>query len=184
MLVGGARLIQLRGKGLSGKELFDEAKRSVDLCREHKAILIVNDRLDIALAAKADGVHLGQEDVSPQDARMVLGEKAIIGLSTHSVEQALRALNEPIDYIAIGPIFTTKSKTDTSPVVGLKGISEVRSAIGEIPLVAIGGINTANLNDVLSAGADSVAVISAVFSENRTISSYVREIIGMVSEDE
>ncbi len=177
MLIGGARLIQLRDKFLSGKELYDEAKRSVELCREYSANLIVNDRADIALAAGVDGVHLGQDDLSPKDARTILGNNAIIGLSTHSVEQALKALNEPIDYIAIGPIFATSSKIDTSPVVGIEGLCSVRNAIGDFPLVAIGGIKAGNLNDVLSAGADSAALISALFSNDRSISTIVGELI-------
>ncbi len=177
MLIGGALLIQLRDKHLSGRELFDEAKRSVKLCREYGAKLIVNDRVDIALAAGADGIHLGQDDLSPKGARKLLGEKAIIGLSTHSVEQALDALNEPINYIAIGPIFATSSKTETSPVVGREGVKAVREAIADFPLVAIGGINTENLQDVLFAGADSVALISAVCSKDQAISSLMSEII-------
>lgn len=181
MLIGGARIIQLRDKDLSGKELFDEARRSVELCREYAAKLILNDRVDIALAAKADGVHLGQDDLSPIDARKILGEKAIIGLSTHSVEQALNALKEPVNYIAIGPIFATRSKSDTSPVVGPEGISSVRFAIGQFPLVAIGGINTGNIRDVMSSGADSAALISAVFSNERSIGTMISELMDLAN---
>ena len=126
--------------------------------------LIINDRVDIALAAGASGVHLGQEDLSPEAARGLLGPQAIIGYSTHNVDQAISATKLPIDYVAIGPIFGTTTKSDTAPVLGLEGLRAVREAIGEFPLVAIGGITLSNARAVIDAGADSVAVISALLS--------------------
>jgi thiamine-phosphate pyrophosphorylase len=131
--------------------------------------LIINDRADIALAVSADGVHLGQDDMPPDAARKLLGPNAIIGYSTHNIEQAIAATKLPIDYLAIGPIFATTTKTDTAPVLGLDGLTAVRRAIGTFPLVAIGGITHANARQVIQAGADSVAVISAVLSDSGRI---------------
>jgi thiamine-phosphate pyrophosphorylase len=113
----------------------------------------------------------------PEAARKILGPEAIIGYSTHSVEQAQRALGLPIDYIAIGPIFTTITKTDTAPALGLDGLRAVREAIGNAPLVAIGGISHANAPDVIEAGADSVAVISALLSHPDRITDQTRALI-------
>lgn len=124
--------------------------------------VIVNDRVDIAMAAGADGVHLGQSDLSPADARKLMGEAAIIGFSAHSIEQARHALALPIDYLAIGPIFDTRTKADPDPTVGVEMIRRVRLVIGEMPLVAIGGISSGDLQDVLEAGADSAAIISGL----------------------
>src|SRR6185295_4846071 len=118
--------------------------------------LIINDRVDIALAVGAAGVHLGQDDLSPEAARKLLGPQAIIGYSTHNLEQAITAIQQPIDYLAIGPIFATTTKIDTAPVLRLEGLRAVRQAIGDFSLVAIGGINATNARDVIDAGADSV----------------------------
>jgi thiamine-phosphate pyrophosphorylase len=126
---------------------------------------MINDRVDIALALQADGVHLGQDDLSPSVARSLLGEGAVIGFSTHNVEQAQAAANMPVDYIAIGPIFATATKADPDPVLGLDGVRRVRDVIGGIPLVAIGGITVQNAANVISAGADAVAVISALLKD-------------------
>jgi thiamine-phosphate pyrophosphorylase len=124
--------------------------------------LIINDRIDIALIVGAAGVHLGQDDLSPEAARKLLGRQAIIGYSTHNVDQAISATKLPIDYLAIGPIFSTTTKSDTAPVLGLDGLRSVRRAIGEFPLVAIGGITLNNARAAIEAGADSVAVIRAL----------------------
>ncbi|HEX3101363.1 MAG TPA: thiamine phosphate synthase, partial [Pyrinomonadaceae bacterium] len=131
--------------------------------------IIINDRVDVALAVAADGVHLGQDDLPPAEARSILGENAIIGFSTHTIEQAIRAMNLPIDYIAIGPVFTTDTKLDPDAVIGLEGLREVRNAIGDFPLVAIGGINDTNQLSVFAAGADSAAMISALVADATVI---------------
>ena len=159
---GGATFIQLREKHLSPREVYPDAVEAVRIAREHGVRVIINDRVDMALALRADGVHLGQDDLPPEAARRVLGEKAIIGFSTHNVEQAIAAARLPINYIAIGPIFATSSKENPDPVVGLDGLREVRDRTGSTPLVAIGGINEHNAAQALAAGADAVAIISAL----------------------
>jgi thiamine-phosphate pyrophosphorylase len=163
--LGGATLIQLRDKQVPALQLYEHARASVAAAEKHGVQLIINDRTDVVLAAGAHGVHLGQDDMPPDAARRLLGNEAIIGYSTHSVEQAQRALALPVDYVAIGPIFQTATKTDTSPTLGLDGLRAVRQAAGGIQLVAIGGITHANARAVIEAGADSVAVISALLSE-------------------
>ena len=158
--LGGASLIQLREKRMSALEFYEQAKAA----QQSGVQLIINDRVDIALAVGAAGVHLGQDDLSPEAARKLLGPKAIIGYSTHNVAQAISAAKLPIDYLAIGPIFSTTTKSDTAPVLGLEGLRAVRRAIGTFPLVGIGGITLSNARDVIDAGADSVAVISALLA--------------------
>jgi thiamine-phosphate pyrophosphorylase len=160
LTLGGASLIQLREKGMPALEFYEQARTA----KRSAVQLIINDRVDIALAAGADGVHLGQDDLPPEAARKLLGPRAIIGYSTHNVDQAISATKLPIDYLAIGPIFSTTTKSDTAPVLGLEGLRAVRLAIGEFPLVAIGGITVGNARAVIAAGADSVAVISALLS--------------------
>jgi thiamine-phosphate pyrophosphorylase len=160
LTLGGASLIQLREKGMPALEFYEQARTA----KRSAVQLIINDRVDIALAAGADGVHLGQDDLPPEAARKLLGPRAIIGYSTHNVDQAISATKLPIDYLAIGPIFSTTTKSDTAPVLGLEGLRAVRRAIGEFPLVAIGGITVGNARAVIAAGADSVAVISALLS--------------------
>jgi thiamine-phosphate pyrophosphorylase len=159
---GGAGLVQLREKHLSPREFYGEAEEALKTARAWGVRLVVNDRADIALALGAHGVHLGQDDMPPEAARALLGEEAIIGFSTHNVEQALAASQLPVDYIAIGPVFATSSKDNPDPVVGLEGVRRVRDVVGRLPLVAIGGITRENARAVLEAGADSVAVISAL----------------------
>lgn len=164
LIEGGAAFIQLREKHLSPREFYSEAGEALKVARERGAKLIINDRADIALALGADGVHLGQDDVPPEAARALLGERAVIGFSTHGVEQAIAAARLPVDYIAIGPVFETTSKENPDAVVGLEGLRRVREAVGSVKLVAIGGVTRENAPSVLAAGADSVAVISALLS--------------------
>lgn len=159
---GGVRWIQLREKEGSTREFFAAAVETVELAASYGASVIINDRADIALASSAAGLHLGQDDMPPDKARSLLGGNAVIGYSTHTVEQAIRAGEFPVDYIAIGPIFSTRTKADPDAVVGLSGLRRVRDAIGDRPLVAIGGIGENDIADVLAAGADSVAMISSV----------------------
>lgn len=177
LTLGGASLIQLREKQLSPAALFTEARAAFEVAEKAGARLIINDRADIALAVGAHGVHLGQDDLPPEAARRLLGPEAVIGFSTHSVEQARKALAEPVDYIAIGPIFGTATKTDTFPVVGLEGVRAVRRVVGNLPLVAIGGISHTNAHEVIEAGADCVAVISALLAEPKDIANATRALI-------
>jgi thiamine-phosphate pyrophosphorylase len=163
--LGGASLIQLREKKMPALEFYQQARAAVEVAAGCGVRLIINDRLDIALAVGAAGVHLGQDDMPADAARALMGAAAVVGYSTHCVEQAIAAAKLPIDYLAIGPIFATTTKSDTAPVLGLEGLRAVRQAIGDFPLVAIGGITTANARSVIEAGADSVAVISALLSQ-------------------
>ena len=175
--LGGASLVQVREKHRTGMEFYEEAKAALALARRNGVKLIINDQLDVALAIRADGIHLGQDDFSPESARALFRDSAIIGYSTHNVNQAVAALKLPIDYLAIGPIFPTTTKADTSPVLGLEGLRAVRRAIGEFPLVAIGGITEANARTAIEAGADSVAVISALLSDPKRIIEMTRNLI-------
>jgi thiamine-phosphate diphosphorylase len=159
---GGATLVQLREKRLTPREFYREAEAALRVARESGVRLIINDRVDIALALRADGVHLGQDDLDPQAARRLLGDEAIIGCSTHNVEQAREAARLPVDYIAVGPIFETSSKENPDAVVGLEGLRRVRAVVGSLPLVAIGGITPLVARATLDAGADSLALISAL----------------------
>lgn len=173
---GGATLIQLREKEMPAREFYQQAREAVDVGSRRGVQLIVNDRVDVALAVGAHGVHLGQDDMPPDAARRLLGPKAVIGYSTHNLEQAIAATRLPIDYLAIGPIFATTSKSDTAPVLGLEGLRIIRQATGAFPLVAIGGISHANVREVIEAGADSVAVINALLSDPTRITEATRQL--------
>ena len=179
LIDGGATLIQLREKQLSPQEFFLQADEAVRFAHQRGARVIINDRVDVALAVKADGVHLGQDDMAASGARELLGQKALIGLSTHNLAQAVRAIAQPIDYIAIGPVFTTTSKTDPDPALGLEGIREVRRRVGEFPLIAIGGITLDNAPAVFDAGADSVALISALLAYPSQITAKTVQFLGL-----
>ena len=159
-IAGGAEIIQLREKDLDKNKIKNEAIRLLKICRENNVLFIVNDYVDVALEIGADGVHLGQTDMSISEAREICGNKLIIGLSTHSIEQAIKADKEDVDYITIGPIYKTRAKDFT---VGTEIIKEVVSKV-EKPVIAIGGINKNNIDEVLKQGIKSVAVISAVVS--------------------
>jgi thiamine-phosphate pyrophosphorylase len=170
LISGGARMIQLREKYASPEQFYDDAKTALEIARAHSVKIIINDRVDIALALKADGVHLGQDDLPPAKARKILGEKAIIGFSTHSVSQAISAAQLPIDYAAIGPVFATATKENPDETVGIEGVRQVRETIGDFPLVAIGGIGAENFREVLEAGADSVAIVKSIlFSPDKIV---------------
>lgn len=162
----GATLIQLREKLAPPADFYEDAKAAVEIARARAVTLIINDRVDIALALNADGVHLGQEDLPPEAARRILGPTAIIGLSTHNVPQARVAVDTPVDYIAIGPIFSTLTKVSTNPAVGLSALTQVREAVSELPLVAIGGITAENAPLVLAAGAAVVSFIGDAWRPN------------------
>jgi thiamine-phosphate pyrophosphorylase len=172
---GGAGLVQLRAKGIADGLFLELALEAVAAARIAGLPVLINDRADIARLAAADGVHLGQEDLSPADARRVLPEGAIVGFSTHDIGQLERAAAEPVDYVAVGPVFPTRSKVRPDPVVGLDLVRRARS-ITEKPLVAIGGIAPANAAQVVAAGADGVAVISALLSAE-DVSVAARELV-------
>ena len=158
LLGTGVRLIQYRDKKASSRDLFEACRQLQVSVREAGGIFIVNDRVDIALAVGADGVHVGQWDLPVELARRVLGKRILIGTSTHSSEQVREADETSADYIAFGPIFPTQSKESPDPIVGLAGLREARKLTRK-PLVAIGGIDRENASAVIAAGADSVAVI-------------------------
>ena len=168
-LEGGAGILQIRHKGHWSRDVFETSKRIAAACREHGAILIVNDRADIAMLLEA-GLHLGQDDLSPRDARRLMGADATIGYSSHSAPQLCAAGGEPVDYVALGPVYGTASKRNPDPVVGIEEVRRCRPLL-EKPLVAIGGITLANAADVLRAGADSVAVIAGLLPETPTAQS-------------
>ncbi|HVX65816.1 MAG TPA: thiamine phosphate synthase [Bryobacteraceae bacterium] len=157
LLEGGARILQFRHKANYSREICGQIVRIAELCRSCDAIFIVNDRADIALIANA-GLHVGQDDLAPADARRLLGSEAIIGLSSHNPEQLTQALAEPVNYVAIGPVFATASKENPGPVVGLAGVRAAAS-LATLPLVAIGGITRETARATLAAGAGSLAVI-------------------------
>ena len=175
LIEGGAEIIQLREKYAAPKDFFESAKKALEIARLHNVKIIINDRVDIALALKADGVHLGQDDLPPAQARKILGEKAIIGYSTHTLQQAAEAVKFPVNYIAIGPVFQTRTKENPQKTVGLETIKKVREIIGNFPLTAIGGITLENFREVLKAGADSVAIIGALLSDADKISEKMKE---------
>ena len=174
LIAGGARLIQLREKHASPKEFYEAARAAIEIARRHSVKIIINDRVDLALALKADGVHLGQDDLPPAAARGILGAKSIIGFSTHSVGQAIEAAALPIDYVAVGPVFATETKENPDEIVGVEGVREVRAAIGDFPLVAIGGIASENYQKVFAAGADSLAIIKSVLFPPEKITENLR----------
>jgi thiamine-phosphate pyrophosphorylase len=157
-LEGGARILQFRHKGFWSRDTFALAKQVSDLCRAAGAMFVVNDRADYAAMLRA-GLHLGQDDLAPSDARRVIGTASPVGFSTHNPAQMRAAQTEPIDYVAFGPVFPTVSKERPDPTVGLTALRAVR-AMTALPLVAIGGITRANAQACFHAGADSVAVIS------------------------
>ena len=177
IISGGAKTIQLRDKLHSKKELLPIAQQLKELCAEHNVLFIVNDYLDLALATEADGLHLGQDDLPVEVARKLLPMDKILGCSTTSVDQAIAAESDGADYIAVGSIYPTSSK-ETVKVVGLDRLRQVRQAITS-PLVAIGGITRDNAAEVIAAGADAVAVISAILQAENAKEA-TRQIIEVV----
>jgi thiamine-phosphate pyrophosphorylase len=192
LIAAGATLIQLRDKSLASPanqpgqsnqenptRRFLSGARELRRVTPDKATLIINDRVDLCLAADADGVHLGQDDLSPSAARKIFdqvkdGKTRLIGYSTHNLAQVIAADSLPIDYIAIGPVFATGSKANPDPVVGLDGVRQARQATRK-PLVAIGGITRQNCSQVKAAGADAVAVISDLLeSPAKAVADFLR----------
>lgn len=172
----GIRFFQVRDKTLPDRRLYRQLLKIRRLCREAGACFVVNDRVDLALAVEADGVHLGQDDLPPSAARRLLGEEAVIGLSTHNWDQFSKGLEEPVDYLALGPIFPTGTKEDAAPVPGSELLLRA-SGSTDLPLVAIGGISVEKAPGVWRSGACSVAVISDIAgaaSPERQIRAYLR----------
>jgi len=160
---GGVTCVQLREKDCSTREFLQEALALKELLQSLMVPLIINDRVDIALAVGADGVHLGQSDMPISHARRLLGPNCLIGISAESVDHAVEAEQQGADYIGISPVFSTPTKADTAPALGLEGIRQIRELV-RIPLVGIGGINLTNARQVLASGADGVAVVSAIMA--------------------
>ena len=161
-LKGGVDIIQLREKNMPANKIIELGKKIKLLCGEYNALFIVNDRVDIAFAVGADGVHLGQDDMDIQSAREILGENAIIGVSTHAPEQAQKAVLDGADYIGVGPVFTTPTKPGRQSV-GLEYVKWVSDNI-DLPAFAIGGIDLDNVNEVISNGAKRIAVVRAIIN--------------------
>lgn len=174
-LRGGVRSVQLREKGLDAKRLLRLARELRALTNRYGARLIINDRADVALLSGADGVHLGQKSIAPGDARKMLGAKMLIGVSAHSVEEAVRARDGWADFITIGPVYHTPSKAPYGAPVGPVMIREVRAVV-DIPAYAIGGIDRDNLKETVENGADGVAVISAIL-KSEDVEKSAREMI-------
>ena len=180
LIEGGATLIQLREKRMSPREFFQDALDAMNIAHSAGVKLIINDRVDIALAIGADGVHLGQTDMPVEAARRLLGEHAIVGFSTHNLNQVEEAVSLPIDYLAFGPIFPTATKENPDPIVGLTELAQIKNLVGSLPLVAIGGISAETIREVLISGADSVAIISAVLNGHNPIAENLRILANLV----
>jgi len=176
---GGAAYVQLREKDVTTRFFVEEALRIKALLAPFKVPLIINDRLDVALAVEADGVHVGQEDMPYEIARKLLGSRAIIGLSVETWEDVERAQGLDVDYLGVSPVFATPTKTDTKEPWGREGLSRIR-AFSRHPLVGIGGLNASNAEAVVMAGANSVAVVSAIcaapdpFTASRELTEIIR----------
>ena len=162
---GGADVVQLRMKNADGREMLEQANQIRRYADEMCKLFIVDDRVDIAMASGADGVHLGQSDMPLEAARKLMGDDAIIGISVDNVEEAVAAQEGGADYVGVGAVFQTSTKPDAQQGVGLGAVFEVRQAV-DIPVVAIGGINRGNIQDVIRAGADAAAVVSAVVAQD------------------
>lgn len=179
-LDGGAGMVQLRRKTASGRELYQWALRIQALCHQHQALFIVNDRVDIALAMQADGVHLGQQDIPASAARRLLGPDLLIGVSVGGVEEALKAARDGANYLGFGHIFRTFSKNKTTEPTGTDPIRVVGKATS-LPVIAIGGIDSSNASEVIKAGATGIAVISAV-SASPDPKAAARQIVNIIRQ--
>jgi thiamine-phosphate pyrophosphorylase len=183
LLNAGARILQFRHKTDFDRQTFSTAERVAELCSRTNAIFVMNDRADIALMLDA-ALHIGQDDLAPADARKVIGESRTLGFSTHNERQLLASKDEPIDYVAIGPIFTTGSKRNPDLVVGIDELRRLRVLAGR-PLVAIGGITRHNAIEVMDAGADSVAVVGDLIPQDpnpRTIRQRAEEWMSVLND--
>jgi thiamine-phosphate pyrophosphorylase len=160
---GGVTVVQLREKDAPGRFFLEEARRLKELLAEYRVPLIINDRVDVALAADADGVHLGQDDLPLEAGRALLGPDKVIGISVSTVTEAEAAAAGGADYLGVSAIFATPTKTDTPPPVGLEGVARLRAVVN-LPLVGIGGLNPTNAAAVIRAGCDGIAVVSAIMA--------------------
>ena len=160
-LRGGVKIIQIREKELSVKDLINLASQALRLTRAHDAFLVINDSLEVASSIGADGLHLGQEDISPRHARKILGEDAIIGLSVKTVEEAIRGEEDGVDYLAVNGVFPTATKEDLGYCPGLEGVALIRKST-RLPVIGIGGICLGNCRCVIDAGAHGIAVVTAL----------------------
>ena len=175
LALGGVTLIQYRNKSGGTREMLSHARELRRVLPRHVS-LIMNDRADLCLAADCDGVHVGQDDLSPVAARSLIGPDKLLGISTHNLEQLCEADTDAVNYVAFGPVFATSSKRNPDAVVGLEGIRAARAATAK-PLVAIGGITRANARSVLDAGADSVAVIADLIASPRQAAEDFRRLL-------
>jgi thiamine-phosphate pyrophosphorylase len=182
LIDGGATFIQLRDKTSSARAFYEDALHAFRIARSAGATMIINDRVDVAAALGADGVHLGQTDMPVPLAREILGADTIIGYSTHNLEQVKVALDLPTDYLAFGPVFQTRSKQNPDPAVGLENLAKVKSLAGSMPIVAIGGIGRSTVAAVVQAGADSAAIISDILSTPEKIAENIRELLLLVDD--
>lgn len=158
---GGVKVVQYREKDASTRQMIEEAKKIRQICKKSNALFLVNDRIDVALAVDADGVHLGNGDMPYWHARKLLGNNKVIGLSAHSARDALQNQKLGADYTSIGPIYRTTTKKSPKPHIGLGSIKQLKSRL-KMPFVAIGGISEANIKEVLKAGAKNIAMISGI----------------------
>ncbi len=177
---GGATVIQYRAKNKDTKDMYEEAVRIKKVCDRYSVPLIINDRVDIALAVNADGVHLGQEDMPVEVARRIVGNEKIIGLSTKTLEQVKQANKLPVDYIGFGSIFPTETKKDVK-VSGIEVLKKVLE-VSIQPVVAIGGINLDNVEEVLQTGCKNIAVVSAVFKDRKNIEENARRLYKIIKK--
>ena len=180
ILDAGARILQFRHKGFLSREAFGWLEKIAEYTRAAGATFVVNDRADLAKLFGA-ALHLGQDDLPPAAARRVIGADAMVGFSTHNEAQLRAAASEPVDYLALGPIFGTMTKENPDPMVGLAELRRLRP-LSNRPLVAIGGIIRANARQVLEAGADSVAVIGDLFPESGTVQARVEEWVRLLQK--
>ncbi|MCX6680380.1 MAG: thiamine phosphate synthase [Methanothrix sp.] len=164
----GVEVIQYRNKNRETRQMYEEAVRLREICRDSDSIFLINDRVDIALATDADGVHLGQSDMPCLAARKLLGQERIIGVTVHNLAEALQAENMGADYLGVSPIFQTATKLDAGKPAGIRLIEEIRGHV-DIPLIAIGGINHCNASEVVSAGADGLCAISCVVAKENVM---------------
>ena len=169
ILEAGARVLQFRHKGFFSREVFEEAEKVASLCRDAGALFVMNDRADVAMLLEA-ALHLGQDDLPPADARRIMPPHRVIGFSTHNADQLRAGDREPVDYLAIGPIFVTGSKQNPDPAVGIDRLCTLRPLTRK-PLVAIGGVTRKNAPAVFEAGADSVAIIGDLYPQPLTKAS-------------
>jgi thiamine-phosphate pyrophosphorylase len=179
-LKAGCKIIQYREKNKSTKELIKDAKKIKENCKK-KAIFLINDRIDVALAVNSDGVHLGQDDMPFDLARKILGNKKIIGLTVHNLKEAINAEKIGADYISLSPIFNTNTKSDAGKACGIQTIKIVKKNVN-LPIVAIGGINKDNVGQVIKAGADGIVAISAVIC-SKNVRKEVKDFIRIIKEN-